>query len=107
MFQLKNNFIANQTFEQHVEIAQDAPRSSACGRNTCFTSKCQQMPHTAPSHAASFCLICIISWYNGWSAWLRLEQKICAHDDARENIVEIMRNATGKLANKCHFLILK
>ena len=102
---LEGDLLADQPPQQHVEIAQHLAEIEHLRAQRLLARECQQMPHQARRPVGVLLdLHDVLERRIG--RLVRIEQEIGRHHDGGQHVVEIVRDAAGKLADQFHLLLL-
>ena len=82
-----------------------SPSCSVCGRSVWRREKASSW-RTRPAARLAFCLICMMSWKDGSVGAVVGEQQVGIADDRGQDVVEVVRDAAGELADRLHLLAL-
>ena len=97
---------ADEPLEQHVEVGQHLAEIEHLRAQRLLARKRQEMAHQARRPVGV--LLDLHDVGKGRIGRLvRAQQKVGRHDNGGEHVVEIVRDAAGKLADQLHLLLLR
>ena len=86
--------------------ASTSVRFSTSGRSVCLREKASSC-RTSEAARLAFCLMFMMSGKDGSDGRWLVEQQVGRHDDGGQHVVEVVRDAAGKLADRLHLLALR